>query len=346
MSGICLPIDASAGTPSFPAAQHRAAQSVLMSPTSGRPLGARSGIRPGATPNVSLAGSVWTLTPFSAVADPGTGLAVGPYLVAFLANETGTLNVADGTNPRIDRLDVQVPDDPPGASPRSAVIVYTAGVAAASPSAPAAPARSFPLGTFTVPKSGAGSPSWSPAFRLTVSAGGIIPAGSSADYPSAPYVGQYVDDATLGLLRWNGSAWVQMGLGARLQYRHNNAQALTTNGYIPLTGWTADLDNLPGFNATTGVFTVQAGWAGNYEIDVMVGIVSSTTQGTAGLAINGANVVTVREAVTSSSTHMIIPTYEAQLAVGNTVMVQAFGATGMVAANGTYASMLRIRKVG
>jgi hypothetical protein len=211
MSGICLPIDASAGSPSFPAAQHRVAQAALLTQKGGRPLGARSGLRPGSQPAVTVTATQFTVTPFVATIDPMTALTVGAYLVAFLANETGGINAADSSNPRVDRLDVQVPDDPPGASPRVATIVYTPGLAAASPSAPAAPPRSIPLGTISVPKATTGSPSFTTSFSFTVACGGILPTSGTADRPSSPYPGQYIDDATLGLLRWNGSAWNKVG---------------------------------------------------------------------------------------------------------------------------------------
>lgn len=209
MTAICLPIDASGGSPSFPAAQHRVAMAALMQGRTDRPLGAQSGVRPGSDPVITLPTTTsWQVTPFAATADPGTALTVGPYLVAFTASVTGAVNAASASNPRIDRLDVQVPDDPSGGT-TAPTIVYTAGVAAASPSVPAAPARSFPLATISVPKAGTGSPSVTSKFPRAAAAGGVTPCADSTMYPAAPFIGQRVDDLTLGIsLRWNGSLWV------------------------------------------------------------------------------------------------------------------------------------------
>lgn len=211
MSGICLPIDAQSGAPAFPASQNRVAFGALMLGRTDRPLGAVSGVRPGSEPTVTVTATQWTVTPFVATVDPETALTVGAYLVGFLADETGTINAADSTYARIDRLDVQVPDDPAGASPLDAQIVYTEGVASSSPAVPDAPGRSIPLGQISVPKAGQGSPSFASTLQRTVANGGILPVPDSGYYPANPYVGQYVDDAQLGLVRYSGAAgWVKV----------------------------------------------------------------------------------------------------------------------------------------
>jgi hypothetical protein len=211
VSGICLPIDAdvATGLPEFAAGDHRGAQAALLLGRTDRPLGAVSGVRPGSEPTVSATGTAWTVTPFNANADPGTALTVGPYLVMFAADETGAIDPADSNFVRVDRLDVQVPDDPPGGDPREAVIVYTAGQAGSNPAAPAAPARSFPLATITVPKAGTGSPSVSTAIMArSVASGGILPCANSSAYPAHPFVGQHVYDLALLAVRvWDGDEW-------------------------------------------------------------------------------------------------------------------------------------------
>jgi hypothetical protein len=62
------------------------------------------------------------------------------------------------------------------------------------------------LATIQVPMSGGGSPTVIWTAPYTVGAGGVLPVPAGV-YPATPYVGQYVDDATLGLLRWNGTTW-------------------------------------------------------------------------------------------------------------------------------------------
>lgn len=209
MSGICLPIDADSttGLPQFPAAQHRAALGALMAGRTDRPLGALSGVT-GADPTFTVGTTDVTFGPFRFIVDPETALTVGAYLGAFLDNETVGFNAADQSFARIDRYDVQVPDDPAGASPLDAEIVYTAGTPSSSPVTPAAPARSFPLGRLDVPAAGTGSPSFGTAtMARTCAAGGILQVIAGAR-PSAPYVGQVVYDSTAdALFRWNGTAW-------------------------------------------------------------------------------------------------------------------------------------------
>lgn len=212
MTGICLPIDANAGVPAFPASQNRAVDAALALGRVDRALGAVSGYRPGADPDITItAARVWTATPSNGIIDPGTGPAVGPYRFAFLANESGTLDAADLNYTRYDRLDIQVPDDPPGAAPRQALYLVTKGVAAAQPAVPAAPARSFPVGVFTVPNSG--NPSFAPTYPYCVASGAILPTRSGYR-PANPFIGQYVDDSILGLMRWDGTAWRLVGVHA------------------------------------------------------------------------------------------------------------------------------------
>lgn len=208
MSGICLPIDAVSGSPVFPAAQNRVAFGALMTGRADRPLGAVSGVRPGSDPGVTVTATDATVTPFTAILDPETALTVGAYLVAFEADEVVTINAADATHSRVDRLDVQCPDDPAGASPLSAQIVYTAGVADGSDTVPAAPVRSFPLGTISVPAAGGGSPSFTSTLVYSVASGGVLPCVNSTRYPANPFVGQLIYDlSTDEVKRWTGTDW-------------------------------------------------------------------------------------------------------------------------------------------
>lgn len=203
MSGICLPIDA--GGP-FPAAQHRVAQSPLFTGGNGRPLGARSGVRAFAEPVVTIASTTtFTVSPFSAIVDPGTALSVGAYLVAFLATETVTYTVADGSATRVDDVSVVVPDDPAGAFGNVAKIVVTPGIAGGA--AGVTPARAMQLGQLTVPKAGTGSAVFAPSRSVTVANGGILPTYASWQRPN-PDAGRYIDDVTAGkLLRGNGTGF-------------------------------------------------------------------------------------------------------------------------------------------
>ncbi|HET8581775.1 MAG TPA: hypothetical protein VFL65_00875 [Jatrophihabitans sp.] len=151
------------------------------------------------------------MTPFSFVADPATGGAVGAYLGAFIANETGGVNAADASSTRIDRLDVQVPDDPAGASPLSARIIYTAG-SAGSGVAPGAPVRSFPVGTITVPKAGSGSPSFTPTWPYVAGPAGVVPVRSQAERDALAVDGRLVVRLDTGEVEKRiGGSWSRVG---------------------------------------------------------------------------------------------------------------------------------------
>lgn len=217
MAGIVFPVDAVSGAPAFTGRNLRDALSVLLSAaTSARPMGCLSGVRVG-TPSsiVTATATTWTVTPHAGAIDAETANVAGGYLYAFDANKTGSIAAADGTNPRIDLISVQVSDPAEGDGTASPIVdvVYTVGTPGASPSAPATPARSLALAQITVPPTGGGSPSVTWVAPAAVAAGGILPAGSSSQYPPTPYKGQYVDDASLGLMRWDGSEWQEFGLG-------------------------------------------------------------------------------------------------------------------------------------
>lgn len=266
MADIALPIDAVGGVPAFPAKQERVADAALVQGRTDRTLGGVSGVRPGADPVITItAARLWTVTPFNGLIDPETAADVGPFKFAFTANKTGTLNAADPNFTRYDRLDVQVPDDPAGASPLLPLLAVTQGVAQAQPVLQAAPARSFPLGFFTVPNSG--NPSFTPTYPYCGSAGSILPTRSGYR-PAHPFKGQYIDDAVLGLLRYDGAAWVRSYLAAKRAKMFNNAAlaagagaTILDTGLIPTTY--TDCAHLVQFStyvsAQTTVANIQVG---------------------------------------------------------------------------------------
>lgn len=163
MAITVLPINAASGAPAYSAQATRQAFSAFLGAAPvGRPLGAASGVRAG-TPSttVTLTGAsatTWNVAAHSGVVDAETAIA-GPYLYATDGSDTGTITAANATNPRIDIIYVQINDtDQDGSGLRGGVVGYLAGTAAATPSAPAAPARSIVLANISVPKAGAGSP--------------------------------------------------------------------------------------------------------------------------------------------------------------------------------------------
>jgi hypothetical protein len=81
------------------------------------------------------------------------GTLAGCYLVNAKTVGSVTLTTANATNPRIDRIDLQVFDGALGDNGGTSLTQYivTTGLAAGSPSPPAAPANSDPIAQITVP---------------------------------------------------------------------------------------------------------------------------------------------------------------------------------------------------
>jgi hypothetical protein len=133
----------------------------------------------------SLAGTTWTVHDITGVVHTGITSATGPYLVAH-PEESGSLDPADGTNDRIDALDLQIQDDDEDSSGfRRARVVYVTGTPAGSPVAPAVTANSLRIATVLVGSGGSPAPVLTVVVPYTVARGGIVPVRDSADYPAA-----------------------------------------------------------------------------------------------------------------------------------------------------------------
>lgn len=196
------------------AAQFRQGQAATHGAGAGKPLGGRSGLRVDTPSDVLTATSTtWTLKQCAAMIDPGASTTQGMYGWATDTVITGNVTAADATNGRKDIVYIQVNDSSAGdgSGATSAPVQYLAGVPSATPAAPALPARSFLLGTITVPKAGAGSPTVVVNPARYVAAGAFLPVVSDADRDAiSKYDG-------LGVLRmdvagrpfeiWDGAAW-------------------------------------------------------------------------------------------------------------------------------------------
>jgi len=166
------------------AQQERQARAAGHGGGSGRQLGARSGFRVGTPSGVLTATSTtWTLGPCAAVIDPGASLHQGGYGWSSDANVTGSVTAADATYSRKDIVYIQVNDSSAGdgSGATSAPVLYLAGTASATPTAPALPARSFLVGTITVPQVGGGSPTVQRNPAVYVAAGAPLPVSSQAE---------------------------------------------------------------------------------------------------------------------------------------------------------------------
>lgn len=245
------PLDAVSGAPVY---SGRALRQTQVAPfvggaTAGRPLGGRSGIRPGtSTALVTATSTVWTVGAHAGVLDVQAAAEAGPYGYAVDASVTGAVTAANASNPRVDIVYVQLADpaESDGTTTPGITVGYLAGTAAAVPVAPSAPARSLVLSQINVPKSGGGSPSVSFTAPYTVAAGGTLPVDTVTNLNLVPgWPGGHASvfaDANAnnnGDYRWNvtTATWQRQGaqlLASRGALRGSSAPAGT--GVVIQTG--------------------------------------------------------------------------------------------------------------
>jgi hypothetical protein len=183
------PVDAVADAPSYTGRGLRLStvSPWLAGATAARPLGGRSGVRPGtSTASVTATSTTWTVKPHVGVVDAQAAAEAGPYAYSTDADVTGSVNAADATNPRIDVVYVRI-DDPAegdGTATPTVAFGYQAGTAAASPVAPTSwtgSARSMVLAHINVPAAGGGSPTVTWKAPTLTAAGGVIPVQTVAE---------------------------------------------------------------------------------------------------------------------------------------------------------------------
>jgi len=279
-----FPADAVAGAPSYSGRMLRQAQGAFLAgATSARPLGARSGVRPG-TPSttVTATSAEWTCQPFGGVADVMTAGESGPYSFAFGAVDTGAVTAAHATLPRVDIVYVAVEDPAEGIGTVPLVERrYLAGTAAASPVAPSIPVgeRGFVIAEFNVPISGGGTPTVTWVAPYTAGAGGVVPFNTQAQLlawnPGTSSVRQvrasvFADPASWknGDYIWTGSAWIAANaegyaLGSALpsggtswdgvsplQFKRGTTAVVTDGSSILIASW-------PGGSFPNGLLDLQ-----------------------------------------------------------------------------------------
>jgi hypothetical protein len=129
-------------------------------------------------------------------------------------NVTGGVTAADATYARKDIVYIQVNDSSAGdgSGALSAPVAYLAGTPSATPTAPALPARSFLVGTITVPPAGGGSPTVALNPARFVTAGAPLPVDLAARDALSKYdmlTVQRTDVAGRPLETWDGGEWVR-----------------------------------------------------------------------------------------------------------------------------------------
>jgi hypothetical protein len=362
MAIVVHPIDASAGAPAYTAQQTRQAFGALTGfATTARPLGARSGVRPG-TPatTVALSGAgstTWTVGAHSGILDTESPVAAGAYQYATDGTDTGTITAASVSIARVDIIWVAVNDTVQDSSGlRNGVVTYQAGTVAGTAPAPTN-ARAMVLAQINVPISGGGAPTVTWVAPYSVAAGGILVCKSSADYPTSAqqYEGLYVEDQTLNyLLRSNGttlSKYEAPRVGASCT---SAGDTWATDGAVVSLGntggaWTSREDS-NGFvtaGATTTPITIPAGQDGEYLITIQgLDTTAATGLSRAWIQLGGTLPVTgtptsFRTSISTGETNWSV-TAKVRLAAGNTIGTQMALTTGGTKSASSWLSITRI----
>lgn len=255
-----------------PALRFRQGQAATHGGGSGRQLGGRSGFRVGTPATVLTATSTtWTLAPCSAMLDPGASTHQGMYGWSSDANITGSVTAADATYTRKDIVYIQVNDSSAGdgSGALNADVKYLAGVADGSGVAPALPARSFLVGTITVPAAGGGSPATSLNAARYVAAGAPLPVESqAAEDALVQYRGFEVLRTDSPGIRRRISDGVKFTPTAEAQGLMHHTAVTTNGGFV--TALTV-VNNIASFDFKVGRkyrivwdFQYQGNTAGNY----------------------------------------------------------------------------------
>ncbi|MCQ1951624.1 hypothetical protein NNX28_17030 [Arthrobacter sp. zg-Y859] len=203
----------------------------------------RSGVL-GAAPTTDLSGSVVRVGPFMCV----IGTAKGAYVtgVDSVTNAEGSVGVADPTNPRIDRVVLEVldPDNGGAAGSRKGVLRVIAGKPAALPGLPALPVNSLHIAQVYVPRAGNGGPTMTVDCPFTATAGAPIPVRD-------------VDDRN-SLALYEGLRVARLDLAGREQVYSGSRW----ESGLRMLSDTAHQEALTGLTATVSVSTDGNGFAG------------------------------------------------------------------------------------
>jgi hypothetical protein len=239
--------------PEYAAVDLRRLDAIHAHPASADRLGGRTGVRPHSTEAVTVSGTTWNVADTLAWVYPRETSTSAPYRV-YIQATSGSLTAADGSNPRLDALDVYVQDDDEDGSTQRQVppVLYTAGTPASSPVAPTLASGRLRLATILVPAGGSPAPSVQTPAPFG-EAPGILIARNSTELPSTGMPeGAYVDRRdTDTLYRWDGSALQPVASQASYNYW------LATTGGSAITGWTSYTPTWTGIGSAT--FTNNVG---------------------------------------------------------------------------------------
>lgn len=326
------------------AQQERQARAAGHGGGSGRQLGGRSGFRVGTPSTVLTATSTtWTLGPCSAALDPGAQTHQGMYGWSSDANETGAVTAADATNPRKDIVYIQLNDsDMDTSGAKSAPVLYLAGTPGVSPVAPALPARSFLVGTITVPQAGGGSPTVVLNPARYVAAGGLLPVNGTSDRATitTPYVGQEIQRTDLTQLspsgikeRWNGTNWDHFG---HAEFTTSNTAGASIWGMGVFSRDAAPTTD-DAFVSIAATDILRPRDAGLYSITVMVSF-AVPIEGLAWLSVDGSYTVPM----TAGLQNFVATLPNVRLAAGADIKPQLSRGSG---ADKAFTSRVRVTRI-
>lgn len=232
--------DVYTAAPEYSALDLRRLDAIVLHPDSPDPAGAREGVRPHATDPVTLTGTTYNVTGGVAVVYPRETSTSAAYRVYYDAT-SDTLNPADGSNDRLDGIDLQLQDDDEdGQGQRRARIVYAPGTPSGSPVEPDLTENSLRIATILVEAGGSPGPSISRLAPYALGAG-VLPVRDGTDYPTNPYTGMTVFRQDTGAFEvWFDGAWTGLATAGGFQY-------LTTVSYT--TSGTFVKANYPGLRA-------------------------------------------------------------------------------------------------
>jgi hypothetical protein len=307
-------VNAVAGAPLYNGRQARQTASVFLAgATAARPLGSRSGVRPGtSTTTITATSTTWTVGSHAGALDLETSVDAGSYTYSVDSSApglpTGAVTAAHATLARIDRVYAQVndPAESDGSATPSVLFLYLAGVAGSgTPPTTGIPARSIPYARINVPASGGGAPTVIFEAPYAVAAGAIVPVRNAAELAALPAGSVespvYADQTDIGVIyRNNGSGWVpivgdtgwiNLALAVGATWNASFPPAIRCingvayiRGQMTATG-AGDLLTLPaGFIiGQTGRFSVMSGTSGSAPIVLIVNSSGTLTTSSSGV---------------------------------------------------------------
>lgn len=286
MVNTIYPVDATAGAPSYSGRMLRQTAAVAFAgATAARPLGARSGVRPGtSTATVQATSTTWTVYPHAGLLDFEAAAESGPTPYSIDAAVTGAVRAADAFA-RVDlvwvRQDIPIED---GAAAPAVVPGYTYGTVASTP--PATPARCMVLAWINVPASGGGSPTVTWKAPTAVAAGAPIPVYSQAERDALTvYSGMQVirvDVSGSPTETYNGSAWDMT--------RKPNIVQRSGTGATPAAGTFPIIEAFVVADTTNGSGVITVTFPSAFTVQPIV--TATTVQGTSVAAVVNSNAIT------------------------------------------------------